>query len=99
MKTNYLNLPAEQRVEKFDALLFELESQVVEIRKLTKILKNTQAKTKQIMEYYSSYWMEDYEKFKDREGLHVLGEDYIDDFYTNFKAEEKEILLTIAKNI
>ncbi|QCX52600.1 DUF4298 domain-containing protein [Elizabethkingia sp. JS20170427COW] len=90
----------EKRVEKYDELLFDFESQLEELQDLRKKLKKIQKQADELTHYmYSEDWMKDFDKYEGKEDFHVLGEDYLYNALIDFENEKVKILKQICKHL
>lgn len=89
-----------EKVKKYDQTLFEIELELNEMDSFTERLKQTQKKIKELSAYYfDGEWMDDFHKYKDEKGLHVLGEDYVYNAIIDFREKEIELLKLLCNNL
>lgn len=93
-------LSAEERVQFYDQLLYEIEDELKTIQELIKQFKKTQKKVEKLSEYFfSEEWMNDYDKFQESKGLHVISQDYPYDAITEFRALQLDLLKRLVKDL
>jgi hypothetical protein len=88
-----------KKIKKLDALLYSFEKDLETIKAFQKQLKLTQKKAKKLSNYMTEEWMEDFDKFQNEKGLHILGEDYLYNSLTDFAQLQQKTLISIVKGI
>jgi hypothetical protein len=88
-----------KKIKKLDELLYSFESDLETTKALHKQLKLNQKKAKKLSKYMTEEWMDDFDKFQNEQGLHILGEDYLYNALTDFIQLQQKILISVVKGM